>query len=167
MQNRIKRVYFYARVSAAAHDDVSASLDRQHEGLAQLAARLHVRIVREFVDVESGAAEREERRAGLARLLEVVGPGDVVAVSAWDRLARERDCASRIVRKVQSKGARFISIAGGEHPPVGYRRAKGRGKVPQFSLDPTAAPMVMETFDRYLRNRVSHPMARRRRTGKE
>jgi len=70
--------------------------------------------VLDFVEVESGAAEKEERRFEVARLLNAVRPGDVVAVTKFDRFTRDLEFAIRKVREILNKGARFISIAEGE-----------------------------------------------------
>lgn len=110
----IKRFLGYRRVSTGEQGTAGTSLDGQKEELAHLAASLHAPIVLDFVEVESGAAEKEERRVEVARLLEAVKPGDVVAVAKFDRFTRDLEFAIRKVREVLNKGARFISIAEGE-----------------------------------------------------
>jgi DNA invertase Pin-like site-specific DNA recombinase len=110
----IKRFLGYRRVSTGEQSTAGTSLDGQKEELAHLAASLRAPIVLDFVEVESGGAEKEERRVEVARLLEAVKPGDVVAVSKFDRFTRDLEFAIRKVREILNKGARFVSIAEGE-----------------------------------------------------
>jgi DNA invertase Pin-like site-specific DNA recombinase len=110
----IKRFLGYRRVSTGEQGTSGTSLDGQREELAHLAASLHAPTVLDFVEIESGAAEKEERRVEVARLLETVKPGDIVAVAKFDRFTRDLEFAIRKVREVLNKGARFISIAEGE-----------------------------------------------------
>ena len=110
----IKRFLGYRRVSTGEQSTSGTSLDGQKEELAHLAASLRAPVVLDFVEVESGGAEKEERRVEVARLLEAVKPGDVVAVSKFDRFTRDLEFAIRKVREILNKGARFVSIAEGE-----------------------------------------------------
>jgi DNA invertase Pin-like site-specific DNA recombinase len=110
----VKRFLGYRRVSTGEQGTAGTSLDGQKEELTQLAVRLGAPVVLDFVEVESGAAEKEERRVEVARLLDAVRPGDVVAVAKFDRFTRDLEFAIRKVREILNKGARFISIAEGE-----------------------------------------------------
>jgi DNA invertase Pin-like site-specific DNA recombinase len=110
----IERFLGYRRVSTGEQGTPGTSLDGQKEELAHLATNLHAPVVLDFVEVESGAAEKEERRVEVARLLDAVKHGDVVAVSKFDRFTRDLEFAIRKVREILNKGARFISIAEGE-----------------------------------------------------
>jgi DNA invertase Pin-like site-specific DNA recombinase len=110
----IKRFLGYRRVSTGEQGTTGTSLDGQKEELGQLAVTLNAPVVLDFVEVESGAAAKEERRVEVARLLDAVQPGDVVAVAKFDRFTRDLEFAIRKVREILNKGARFISIAEGE-----------------------------------------------------
>ncbi len=110
----IKRFLGYRRVSTGEQGTAGTSLDGQKEELDVLAASVQAPIMLDFVEVESGAAEKEEKRVEVARLLDAVRPGDLVAVSKFDRFTRDLEFAIRKVREILNKGARFISIAEGE-----------------------------------------------------
>jgi DNA invertase Pin-like site-specific DNA recombinase len=110
----IQRLLAYRRVSTGVQGITGTSLDGQKDELAQLAAHLKAPVVVDFMEVESGAAEKEERRVEVARLIEAVRPGDVVAVAKFDRFTRDLEFAIRKVREILGKGGRFISIAEGE-----------------------------------------------------
>jgi DNA invertase Pin-like site-specific DNA recombinase len=114
MNITIKRFLGYRRVSTGEQGTSGTSLDGQNEELALLAVNMRAPVVLDFVEVESGAAEKEERRFEVARLLNAVRPGDVVAVTKFDRFTRDLEFAIRKVREILNKGARFISIAEGE-----------------------------------------------------
>jgi DNA invertase Pin-like site-specific DNA recombinase len=114
LNGTVKRFLGYRRVSTGEQGTAGTSLDGQKEELTQLAVRLAAPVVLDFVEVESGAAEKEERRVEVARLLDAVRPGDVVAVAKFDRFTRDLEFAIRKVREILNKGARFISIAEGE-----------------------------------------------------
>ena len=114
MNVTIKRFLGYRRVSTGEQGTVGTSLDGQRDELTQLAVHMRAPVVLDFVEVESGAAEKEERRVEVARLLDAVRPGDVVAVTKFDRFTRDLEFAIRKVREILKKGARFISIAEGE-----------------------------------------------------
>lgn len=110
----IKRFLGYRRVSTGEQGTAGTSLDGQKDELATLASNIRAPIMLDFVEIESGAAEKEERRIEVARLLDAVRPGDVVAVSKFDRFTRDLEFAIRKVREILNKGARFISISEGE-----------------------------------------------------
>jgi DNA invertase Pin-like site-specific DNA recombinase len=114
MEQEIKRVVCYRRVPTEGQNVGTSALDEQRERLAQFAASLGVPVVLDLVEVASGSAEAEPRRLQVARLLEVVGPGDVVAVVDLNRFARGPECVARTVRRILDKGARVISLAEGE-----------------------------------------------------
>ncbi len=110
----IKRFLGYRRVSTGEQGTAGTSLDGQREELGVLAANVRAPIILDFVEIESGAAEKEERRVEVAKLLDAVRPGDLVAVAKFDRFTRDLEFAIRKVREILNKGARFISIAEGE-----------------------------------------------------
>ncbi len=110
----IKRFLGYRRVSTGEQGTSGTSLDGQKEELCILAASVQAPIMLDFVEIESGAAEKEERRVEVAKLLDAVRPGDLVAVAKFDRFTRDLEFAIRKVREILNKGARFISIAEGE-----------------------------------------------------
>ncbi|MEP7124824.1 MAG: recombinase family protein [Byssovorax sp.] len=110
----IPRLLTYRRVATRDQQTSDTSLDAQKEALTQLAARLGIPIVIDFVEIASGAARGGAQRVAQARLLDAIQPGDVVAVSTLDRLARDSTLALRNVGRILNKGARFISLAEGE-----------------------------------------------------
>jgi DNA invertase Pin-like site-specific DNA recombinase len=110
----VKRFLGYRRVSTGEQSTAGTSLDGQKEELDSLASRVQAPVVLDFVEVESGAAEKEEKRVEVARLLDAVRPGDLVAVAKFDRFTRDLEFAIRKVREILGKGARFVSIAEGE-----------------------------------------------------
>jgi DNA invertase Pin-like site-specific DNA recombinase len=114
MNTTIKRFLRYRRVSTGEQGTAGTSLDGQSEELTQLAVHMGAPLTIDFVEVESGAAGKEERRVEVARLLATVRAGDVVAVTKFDRFTRDLEFAIRKVREILAKGARFISIAEGE-----------------------------------------------------
>jgi DNA invertase Pin-like site-specific DNA recombinase len=90
-------IYGYARVSTDAQD-LTGQLD-------QLAAAGCERVFREKV---SGAtAERPQ----LKKLMEAVGPGDMVIIPAVDRLSRDTTDLLVIARDLQKAGAGLRSLA--------------------------------------------------------
>ncbi len=91
-------IYGYARVSTCGQE-----LDLQ---LAQLRAAGCARI---FCEKESGA--RDDRRQ-LGRLLRALKPGDVVIVSALDRLTRGGPFKMlSVLNEITSRGAAYRSLA--------------------------------------------------------
>ena len=113
----VRRFLGYRRVSTGEQSTAGTSLDGQKDELADLASRISAPVALDFVEVESACAEREERRVEVAKLLDAVRPGDVVAVTKFDRFTRDLEFAIRKVREILRKGARFISIAEGEFDP--------------------------------------------------
>lgn len=109
----IPRLLTYRRVATLDQQTSDTSLDAQKEALTKLAARLGMLLVIDFVEIASGAA-RGRHRVEQARLLDAIQPGDVVAVSTLDRLARDSILALRNVGRILNKGARFVSLAEGE-----------------------------------------------------
>src|SRR4051812_19252770 len=107
LNTTIKRFLGYRRVSTGEQGTNGTSLDGQKEELTKLAVAMHAPVVLDFVEVESGSAEKEERRVEVARLLDAVRPGDVVAVAKFDRFTRDLEFAIRKVREILKKGARF------------------------------------------------------------
>lgn len=91
------RTLGYARVSTDGQS-LAAQLDQLHAAGA-------VRVVRET----ASGAKRD--RAGLARLLREVEPGDVVLVTRLDRLARSTRDLLNVLGALAEKGALFRSLA--------------------------------------------------------
>ena len=87
----------YARVSTDGQS-LAAQLD-------QLQAAGAVRVVRET----ASGAKRD--RAGLAKLMREVEPGDVVLVTRLDRLARSTRNLLNVLGALSEKGAMFRSLA--------------------------------------------------------
>jgi DNA invertase Pin-like site-specific DNA recombinase len=117
----INRILTYRRVAASDQTSVGNSLDAQRETLARYAASLHLPIVLEFVEVASGAGSQRALRVEQERLLDVIVPGDLLAVTTLDRLARNCDVVRRQVVRILNKGGRFACVAEGEfdHSPAG------------------------------------------------
>ena len=91
------RLLGYARISTDGQS-LAAQLD-------QLQAAGAERVVRET----ASGAKRD--RAGLARLLKEVEPGDVVVVTRLDRLARSTRDLLNVLGALSEKGALFRSLA--------------------------------------------------------
>ena len=90
-------IYGYARVSSTGQD-----LAQQ---LAQLDAAGCTKIYREKVSAATG------ERSQLKRAIGALGPGDVLMVTATDRLARNTRDLLNILHAVKEAGAGFRSIA--------------------------------------------------------
>ena len=90
-------IWGYARISTDGQS-LAAQLDQLHAAGAE-------RVVRET----ASGAKRD--RAGLARLLREVEPGDVVVVTRLDRLARSTRDLLNVLGSLAEKGAMFRSLA--------------------------------------------------------
>ncbi len=90
-------IYGYARVSTDGQ-----TLDAQREALRAAGAE------RIFEETASGA---KTDRAGIARLVAALAPGDVVLVTRLDRLARSTRDLLNMLAAIGDKGASFRSLA--------------------------------------------------------
>ncbi len=110
----IQRCFTYRRVRTSDQRAAGSSLDVQSEALARFAASINVPVVLDFFEVASGAGGTRGQRVEQERMLDAVGPGDLVAVIRLDRISRDLALASRKVDRILDKGARFISLDEGE-----------------------------------------------------
>lgn len=90
-------IYGYARVSTDGQ-----TLDAQREALGVAGAE------RIYEETASGA---KTDRAGIARLVAALAPGDVVLVTRLDRLARSTRDLLNMLAAIGDKGASFRSLA--------------------------------------------------------
>jgi putative DNA-invertase from lambdoid prophage Rac len=111
---KIQRCFTYRRVGTSDQPAGGSALDVQSEALVRFAASINAPLVLDFVEVASGAGGTRARRMEQERMLDAVGPGDVVAVTRLDRISRDLAWASRNVDRILDKGARFMSLAEGE-----------------------------------------------------
>ena len=111
---KIQRCLTYRRVGTSDQPAAGSSLDVQSEALVRFAASIDARLVLDFVEVVSGAGGTRGHRVEQERMLDAVGPGDIVAVTRLDRISRDLASASRNVARILDKGARFMSIDEGE-----------------------------------------------------
>ena len=111
---KIQRCLTYRRVGTSDQPAAGSSLDVQSEALVRFAASIDAPLVLDFVAVVSGAGGTRGHRVEQERMLDAVGPGDIVAVTRLDRISRDLASASRNVDRILDKGTRFISIDEGE-----------------------------------------------------
>lgn len=104
------RAYGYARVSSAEQGEHGTSLDAQRDEIVRYCAAHGLPSPTLHVEVESGGAEKVERRVELARLLAAAQPGDVVIVCAVDRWSRDIVHAVQSVRALVARGVGWVSI---------------------------------------------------------
>ena len=109
--DRIRRVLAYRRVSTWEQGVGGTSLDAQKTEIERYCAAHGLPDPIDFVEVESGGEESEEKLAEVMRLLNGLRPGDAVIVSKIDRFARDMVFIVKHVRAIRKKGAAFISIA--------------------------------------------------------
>jgi DNA invertase Pin-like site-specific DNA recombinase len=108
---RIGRVLAYRRVSTRDQEVGGTSLDAQKAEIERYCAAHGLPSPLDFVEVESGGEESEEKRKEVARLLAGLRQGDAVIVSKIDRFARDMVFIVKNVRAIRKKGACFISLA--------------------------------------------------------
>jgi DNA invertase Pin-like site-specific DNA recombinase len=111
---KIQRCFMYRRIGTSEQQAAGSALGVQSEALVRFAASINAALVLDFVEVASGGGGTGTRRVEQERMLDAVGPGDVVAVTRLDRISRDLALASRCVDRILDKGARFISIDEGE-----------------------------------------------------
>jgi len=110
----IQRCFMYRRVCTSDQRGAGSPLDVQSEALVRFAASINAPVMLDFFEVASGAGATRRRPLEQERMLDAVGPGDVVAVTRLDRISRDLAVASRRVDQILNKGARFMSIDEGE-----------------------------------------------------
>ena len=108
---RIGRVLAYRRVSTRDQEVGGTSLDAQKAEIERHCAAHGLPSPLDFVEMESGGEESEEKRKEVARLLAGIRQGDAVIVSKIDRFARDMVFIVKNVRAIRKKGACFISLA--------------------------------------------------------
>src|SRR3954462_6334279 len=109
MKDTVRRVLGYRRVSTAEQGSAGPSLDGQLDDLRRACVAEHFPEPLDFVEVESGSADAQERRAELARLMRMVRAGDLVLVTKLDRFSRDIVFTIASVRDILRRGARFLS----------------------------------------------------------
>ena len=111
---KTQRCFMYRRVGTSEQQAAGSALDVQLEALVRFAASINAPLVLDFVEVASGSGGTSARRVEQERMLDAIGPGDIVAVTSLDRISRDLALASRKVDRILDKGARSISIEEGE-----------------------------------------------------
>src|SRR5919108_5640803 len=86
---RILRVLAYRRVSTREQGVAGTSLDAQTTEIGRYCTAHALPDPIDYVEVESGGEESEEKRREVMRLLAHVRAGDAVIVSKIDRFARD------------------------------------------------------------------------------
>lgn len=109
----MRRVYAYVRVSGAEQGRSGTSLDAQEAELRAWCAARGLPEPRVAVEVESGSAERVERRVEQARVEREARPGDLVIVTRVDRWSRDIVHAVASVRALVRRGVGFLAVADG------------------------------------------------------
>lgn len=104
------RVFGYCRVSGAEQGKHGTSLDAQQQAIRSYCKVHELPAPELFVEVESGAAEKVERRVELRRLLDRAGEGDAILVTRADRWSRDLVHAVASVRELTARGIRWVAI---------------------------------------------------------
>ena len=107
-KERPSRVLGYTRVSTQEQAESGSSLASQRRQLEDLAKSKGWPSPKFFSD--DGVSGADAERPGLKRILLEVRPGDMVAVSALDRLARSLKLLLIILDDISERGAWFRSI---------------------------------------------------------
>lgn len=105
-----RRVYGYCRVSSDRQANEGTSLEGQRDEIARWCAVHGFPEPVLAVEVESGSAEKVERRVELARLIAAAEPGDVVVSITVDRWSRDIVHAVQSVRGLVKQGVKWHSI---------------------------------------------------------
>jgi DNA invertase Pin-like site-specific DNA recombinase len=105
-----RRVIGYCRVSSVEQARGGTSLDGQREEIARWCRTHHYPEPSLRVEVESGSAEKTERRVEQLRLVAEAEPGDLIVVIAVDRWSRDIVHAVQSVRALVKRGVRWYSI---------------------------------------------------------
>jgi DNA invertase Pin-like site-specific DNA recombinase len=114
------RACVYVRVSTPEQEE-GHSIDGQIHDCRAYADAHNYRVVRQFVDVESG---RTDNRDGFIRVLECASRGllDVVVVWKPDRIGRSTENNQVFRRMLRSKGVRVESVSTGPQDDNPYSR---------------------------------------------
>jgi site-specific DNA recombinase len=107
----IVRVLAYRRVSTLEQGRVGNSLDSQAEEIDHFCRVSRLPEPIDFVEMESGGAESQEKRDEMKRLLKTARKGDLVLVTKIDRFSRDIVFTISAVRGLIKNGARFLSLA--------------------------------------------------------
>ncbi len=105
-----RRVFGYCRVSSAGQEKSGTSLEGQRDEITRWCAAQGYPAPTLAVEVESGSAEKQERRVEQVRLTAEAQSGDVVVVVAVDRWSRDIVHAVSSVRALVARGVRWCSI---------------------------------------------------------
>lgn len=105
------RVFGYARVSGAEQGKHGSSLEAQQTEIRRYCEFHSLPAPTFFVEVESGAREKLERRVELARIEATAKRGDTVLVTKVDRWSRDLSHGVSSVRALVARGVRWIAIS--------------------------------------------------------
>lgn len=108
-----RRVYGYCRVSSDRQSREGTSLEGQRDEIARWCRSQGFPAPSLVVEVESGSAEKVERRVELAKLISAAEPGDVVVSITVDRWSRDIVHAVQSVRALVKEGVKWHSIREG------------------------------------------------------
>lgn len=103
----------YLRVSSAEQGRAGTSLDGQRGELLAYAAARGWPAPTIYLEIESGSAERLERRVELHRLLAEAQPGEVVLVTRVDRWSRDLVYGIQSIRALVARGVDWIAVGDG------------------------------------------------------
>lgn len=109
-RSRGARAFGYCRVSGSEQGQHGTSLEAQQEEIRRYCQARGFSPPELFVEVESGARKRLERRVELARLTAELRAGDVVIVTRLDRWSRDIVHAVESIRELDARGVRWLSI---------------------------------------------------------
>lgn len=104
------RVFGYCRVSSIGQEKSGTSLEGQRDEITRWCAAQGYPPPALFVEVESGSAEKKERRFEQVRLTATAASDDLVVVVAVDRWSRDIVHAVSSVRALVARGVRWCSI---------------------------------------------------------
>lgn len=110
-RTRIQRVLAYRRVSTREQGLEGTSLEAQKTEIQRWCKANDMPDPIDYVEIQSGGEESEEKRREVQRLLGAVRPGDAVVVSKIDRFGRDMVFIVKHVRAIRKAGACFISLA--------------------------------------------------------
>ncbi len=110
---RPRRVFGYARVSGAEQGRTGTSLDGQRAEIVRWCTAHAYPDPQIRIEVESGSAEKIERRIELRSLLAELHEGDLVLVCKVDRWSRDIVHGVQSVRALVARGVDWVSIGEG------------------------------------------------------
>ena len=109
-RQRIGRVWGLCRVSSQRQDREGTSLDGQQSAIGRWCEAQGLAPPTFIVEIESGSAEKVEKREGLLRVMREANAGDTVVVFAVDRWSRDLVYTVQSVRDLTRRGVRWVAI---------------------------------------------------------